>query len=914
MSLGFNYLVDELPDPGCARYRLVAGGEVHQVIWKDWERLVRIIGHNPPGSIELAIRAVFSPDPADGVMQSRLRFFLSLQSTRKDLLESTRLLVEQGPLSRFYHFKRCEAPDAEIDDLPAVCEVIRRADGLTPLHGPDQNDRVPEAYYMIRPFSPVEDNDWLALDGILHRTREPVCMELAITPADVSPELNAHTGYLAHLQAINRSWDDDDFNIELPSEILSAEPGDPLARRPIQQIKPLRLPDPLADDVLRAQQRFHENLRSPHLFFNLRVRSSSRSTARLIAAVMAESAFEEGSYRIIDRDGVEADLSRLERLYPRLERLSTLATVDELKGAARLPIASYTSPRCIRKNTDPRFDPGEDLIVLGHDQELIDNQDRNIDRAARLGLRLKDSTKHVFVPGVSGYGKTTATHNMVYQFNRRNIPVLIFEPVKTEHRFWKSLRRSGDPEAKKLAQSLRVFTPGNDSISPFRLNPLQPEPGIGVDEHIGNRMICFQGAFPSLPMMPALLEEGLERVYGSRDPVNDPPTIPELSNMARKVLREKGYSGETDSDIRAALDVRLGSLTRGSMGRVFQSRFSVPSVRELISAPTLIEMEQLSRDHASLLILFMLTAIRERLITSSLTSDRPRLAIVIEEAHNLVGRTGPARASEEAADPRAFAAEAVCRMLVEFRALGVAVIIVDQHPSAVAPEVIKATTTKLALRQVDEQDREDLGAAMLMGPMEMEEMARLEVGEAYLYTDGLYAPRRIRTIDLESRLGIGRPVLRDRIVPLIKDEDWYRQAALRRAEVELGQLKEAMDAYDREWLKSVNRLMALLEAAARLDRTDPPSDMKHREAIGSEARSLGQSMERCYRDFFRGPYTRFLPETNPAGFEDRDVQAFREALVDRFEVIKAGFDQGIGMLDDLVTRAATGVQGGSDHG
>ena len=129
----------------------------------------------------------------------------------------------------------------------------------------------------------------------------------------------------------------------------------------------------------------------------------------------------------------------------------------------------------------------------------------------------------------------------------------------------------------------------------------------------------------------------------------------------------------------------------------------------------------------------------------------PRYVIIIEEAHNIVGRNTNAAPSPDIADPKAFAAEAVSRALFEFRGLGVAVVIVDQCPSSVAPEVIKATTSKLAFRQVDEEDRKVLGASMLFGKIEFEEIARLLTGEAFFFTEGFYKPRKIWAVNLHDR-------------------------------------------------------------------------------------------------------------------------------------------------------------------
>jgi len=197
----------------------------------------------------------------------------------------------------------------------------------------------------------------------------------------------------------------------------------------------------------------------------------------------------------------------------------------------------------------------------------------------------------------------------------------------------------------------------------------------------------------------------------------------DLHAAAKAVLSEKGYSGEVYSDLRAAIEVRLGMLTRLAIGCTFRCRESVPAIDELLSGHTILELACLPREQGCLLTLFLLTLIRERLRTLPWKGDGIRLAIVLEEAHNIAKQTREAVVSEENADPGPFAAEFICRMLAELRALGVATVVVDQLPSAVATEVIKNTGSKLAFRQVAMDDREGLGATMLFGPLEMEDIA-----------------------------------------------------------------------------------------------------------------------------------------------------------------------------------------------
>ena len=536
--------------------------------------------------------------------------------------------------------------------------------------------------------------------------------------------------------------------------------------------------------------------------------------------------------------------------------------------------------------------------MFGHDQALLPALSAVGAGAKKTGVVLKSIAKHVFVCAMSGNGKTTAVMNLAIQFSAHGVPVLIIEPVKTEHRLAKTLKNSPDPHARRLAESLEIFTPGNESISPFRLNCFASCPGIGLDEHIGNLMSCFMGAMPSTPFLPMILEESLERIYGDYDLVGKPPIMDELIEAVRQVIAEKGYSGETLSDIRAASELRLASLSRGAMGKILQCRHSVPSIDRLISRPSLIELDHLSAEKASLVTLFLLMSIRERLLSIPKTGKGLRLVIVLEEAHNLVGRTGPAKASEEAADPKAFAAEAICRMLVEFRALEVGMIIVDQHPSAVAPEVVKATGTKLAFRQVAEDDRLDLGASMLLGDLEVEEIARLKPGEAYFYSEGLHEPRRIQTPNLHERFDLSKDVIRGAIIPHIEKDPWLLEVGIERSAAELAQLKEALDLYDRDWLKLIEKLSTILQANASTAPGKQTFSGQPSAALQQKLHGLKREMVGLFNALEKGAYLRFLTGANPKGFEDPVVAAFRDSLVDRFEkTIRVGFRDGVSLLD-----------------
>lgn len=75
-----------------------------------------------------------------------------------------------------------------------------------------------------------------------------------------------------------------------------------------------------------------------------------------------------------------------------------------------------------------------------------------------------------FIAGVTGSGKTTTCQTLL---SGAGIPYLVIEPAKTEYR---ALMKSD--------RKLIVFTLGDESCAPFRLNPLEFTKGEIISSHI----------------------------------------------------------------------------------------------------------------------------------------------------------------------------------------------------------------------------------------------------------------------------------------------------------------------------------------------------------------------------------------------------------------------------------------------
>lgn len=902
------YQVMEIPDASFTPFQIIAGGDVLSAVSQGFQHLMNSVASLSFLSTSVSIIFCYAPDNGSADIQNRLQLYFEIRSADLEILNNLSLIVERGPLGCFYPLRKTVTFQIPSKRFNAATRIIRRQEKIRPIHSSEFNDRIPQHYITIKSFSPNEQNDYLDIDRVLAGLDVPVLIIKRVMPVDIQAECTTHTRYLAHLESINRYWDRDEdesdiwvnFNSTVSSQATVA-----------QNIRPLRRRDPLADDILRTQRRFHESLFQPHLEFGILTLTPSPTISRLIASLVAESAFRDGSYRLEACD-VDPEMSQIEflppyrtppppgseqetDLYAPLAKLVHVAPVKELSGLFRFPVASITSLCCIRKNTDPPHTKEKASILIGHESASFSVADNDLPR----GPLLDSCNKSLFNSGAPGFGKTTSTINILLQLHANDIPFIVLEPVKTDYRIIKSFGTSDNTNARSLARTLEIYTPGDETVSPFRHNPLQLLPRISMDEHIGNLLNCFFAAMPATWPLPALIGEGLELVYENVD-LNKPPVIADLITATGHVIDSKGYSTETLSDIRAAMEVRLGVLARRTMGKVFQCNQNVPSIAHLVQVPALIEMDHLSPDHACLLTLFLLTQVREYLRVTPQSDQKLRYVIVLEEAHRIAGAQHKTQPSPDVADAKGHATEIICQALVELRGLGVGVIIIDQFPSAVAPEVIKSTTTKLAFHQVAQQDREEVGSAMLFGQAEMEEIARLGVGEAFFITEGYYKPCKIQTTNLHSQLNFDTPILNDNILPYIKNELWYQQAFINRRFYELSRLKEDMDIFDLERMEINRQFIHLLSQDPTLHANEKKA---HLNQLITETEALKKYLKSSLKDFLNTSFKKYYQPVEGQSINDAAVLALQNNLAERYKmVIQPDIQKALLAMDAFIER------------
>lgn len=468
------------------------------------------------------------------------------------------------------------------------------------------------------------------------------------------------------------------------------------------------------------------------------------------ALVSAWRSIFSGTESVIEPVNVHdsADASRLavlwampdipgDRFHP--YQYQTLLTSSQLATYAHLP-KTETSGFAVQSvpafDVVPALRDASQTAAIGH---IMANGTRT---KTEYRLAPEAFTRHTFVAGVTGAGKTNTVMVLLKEARRTaRIPFLVIEPAKTEYR-----ELLNDNE---LNKELQIFTLGNETVAPFRLNPFEVPKQIPIGVHIDLLRSVFSASFGLWAPLPQILERCLYQIYEDRgwDITTNTnhrgetssaafPTLTELTAEVERYISSLGYTGEVVSNMRAALPTRINSLRIGGKGRMLDVRKSLP-IETLIKLPTIIELESMGDDDdkAFVMGLLFIRLVEYWRTLGKAPNGETRHLLVIEEAHRLLSNVANTGRVEDAS-PRAKAVETFANILSEVRAYGQGIIIVDQVPVKLARDVIKNTNLKIAHRIVDAEDRQVLAGSMAMTEEQTMYLAVLPKGRAAVFSEG----------------------------------------------------------------------------------------------------------------------------------------------------------------------------------
>ncbi len=378
--------------------------------------------------------------------------------------------------------------------------------------------------------------------------------------------------------------------------------------------------------------------------------------------------------------------------------------------------------------------------------------------AGPLLVSPESMNRHVFVCGATGAGKSQTVRGLLEAATDADIPWLVVEPAKAEYQ--RMAARLPDTKVIRIR-------PGDLDAPPAGLNPLEPAPGpdgtrFPLQVHADLLRAVFLAAFDADEPFPQVIAAALTRCYEQAgwdlvtgqpaSPGIQPwyPTLADLEQAAIQVVEQIGYGREVTDNVRGFITVRVGSLRLGTAGRFLHGAHPL-DFAQLLNHNVVLEIEDAGDDRDKAFVMgAVLIRLAEhlRLHFSRTTSAQPlRHLTVLEEAHRLL-RQPP---QGTAAGPAAHAVEMFADLLAEVRAYGDGLIIAEQIPAKLIPDVIKNTAVKIVHRLPARDDRDTVGATMNLTPSQSRYLVTLPPGEAAVHTDGMDYPVLARMPDGTTR-------------------------------------------------------------------------------------------------------------------------------------------------------------------
>lgn len=492
--------------------------------------------------------------------------------------------------------------------------------------------------------------------------------------------------------------------------------------------------------------------------------------------------------------------------------LGSLLTADELAIVASLPENELKGIRR-RKTVSfivdlPDVAPQEQLDIGA----VIDRGRRYAKNPVQLSR--KDLNKHIFVTGVTGAGKTTTCLNLLI---RSRLPFLVIEPAKTEYR--------------ELAQHLPdvdYYRPNGDEHQSLRINPFAlVRKGQRIKSHAGFLKNVFSAVFPLEASMPMMVEASILAAYEEKgwdideneflpggdpfDPINRAwPTMIDMIAQLDRLIPQYGLGKEFEEKYRGSLVSRLRSLTDGTLGRVLNAPQSI-DFDALLDRHVVMELEELQGgEEKALLMALLLGAINEAMRARHQKTPAFRQLTLIEEAHRLLSRPEPGDKTA------ALAVESFANMLAEIRKYGTGLIIADQIPAKLIPDIIKNTHCKIVHRLFAEDDRRAMGEAMMMSEEQRTFLPNLRTGEAVVFCGGWHGPAHAA---IHDHAKTDNPHTADDFNARYEQQLWRERARYYPHFCRLGWLctqdenPSAFAAFVRETRQAQNQLLQLLHLA-----------------------------------------------------------------------------------------------------
>lgn len=431
-----------------------------------------------------------------------------------------------------------------------------------------------------------------------------------------------------------------------------------------------------------------------------------------------------------------------------LYRLPYLMSVEEAVAIFRLPFYEKNMTMIKNNQTLQVQEQFSDIVVNENNIQLgtlITNDDTQI----VIGCPEQYFTQHALIVGKPGQGKTTFMLDLLLQFVERQIPFLAIEPTKAEYRAMID-----------AIPDLQIFTPGNNLVSPYIVNPFIPPKGIRVEQYIPGLISAFAAAFDMDGPLKMLFLKAVRASYmhyGWKDysKYGDDDVIVfgmyEFILVFKEIMNNMGYARDVKNNLESAGLLRLMNLIEQN-SNIYDTVHTVP-IEDLLSSPTVIELNAIeNEEQKSLIMAILLINICVYTKHKQVRKKGLKNIILIDEAHVLLeGKHG---GRDNGADSSGMTIQTLRNMIVEIRAYGIGILIADQMPSRVGKTIVANTELKVSFQLVDGAEKDLIAESTDMDVELRNKISKLQVGEACVHYGKIGSAQVIRCRDIRKEKGI----------------------------------------------------------------------------------------------------------------------------------------------------------------